>query len=150
MATSDDASVRMLNPSEQLVLGMCRRLDMYVVGPKELRQLFALLIGFESSGAGVFCGLREWLVVRLNGPNNRGWTGLAEDAISNSAPAADERARIAAIEALLTEFFTYRHEVGHVKIFYDYAKWLLRQPWYAGPLREQKKRRKATKRRGRT
>src|SRR5262249_30234346 len=83
------------------------------------------LDGFnDARGGGPLLGLREWLVVRLNGGNNLHWVGLAKALIPEGL---DEKEGIHALGKLIEEYLRFRSENGSTKVFYDYGRWLLRK-----------------------
>ena len=124
----------------ELVRHICRNPGMYVT-PSSLATVMAYLRGFDMArDDGPLCGLREWLVVRLNDGNNRVWEGLIPQLFPTVAERVesqtdDEDSRFHALGEVLESFFQYRSEQGLTKIFYDHGKWLLKHEWYTGPLR---------------
>jgi len=129
------------NDFEQLVLGVCRRPDMYV-NPANFGTVCALLDGFDMArSGGPLLGFQPWLVMRRNGGKNLRWPGLIKLALPEEAVGGGELAeerRIEALGRLLGEFLAYRRANGLTKLFRDYSTWLLRRSWYTGPLREPK------------
>jgi hypothetical protein len=82
-------------------------------------------------------GLHPWLVLKADDGNNLHWSGLALRLLPFE-PGGDEQASekraILALGELLGQFFAYRRAQGLAKIFTEYARWLLQQGWYSGPL----------------
>lgn len=77
---------------------------------------------------GLLVGLREWLVVRLDGPNNLRWYGLVRKHVRGTtaaSPTGDEEISVAF--ELLEEFFDIRAADGLLEIFRKYDEWLSRQ-----------------------
>ena len=126
---------------EKLVEHLCVHPLMFVT-PSTYGTVCAFLQGFDiARGRGPLLGLHPWLVVRAGDGNNRTWSGLAEQQLSLQKPDAEESSETQSIRALgrlLGEFFEYRRANGLTKIYYDYARWLLRRKWYTGPLRRNK------------
>jgi hypothetical protein len=116
------------------------------VRPPDFSTVCAYISGFDHArDGGPLDGFREWLIVRLGGGNNLSWDGLVEMAIRPEAdpiesPREDQEAsRLQAMAVLFDEFFRFRDEdEGIARIHYEYARWLLRQKWYTGPLRKKK------------
>jgi hypothetical protein len=112
------------------------------VAPAKLDTVMAYLRGFDvARDGGPLCGLREWLIVRLNEGNNQVWEGLVTRLFPAVAEQVgyqpgEEASRIRALGAVLEVFFQYRREQGLTKIFHDYGKWLLKHRWYNGPVRQ--------------
>jgi hypothetical protein len=136
-------SLRMEFP--ELVRHMCQRPSMWVRSP-DFSSVCAYISGFDQArDGGPLDGFREWLIVRLGGGNNLTWDGLVEMAIrpeadSNESPTEDQEAsRLKAMAELFDEFFRSRDEEdGIAKFHYEYARWLLSQEWYTGPLRKKR------------
>jgi hypothetical protein len=100
----------------------------------------AFLAGFDlARDGGPLSGFHEWLVVRARGGNNLHWSGLIKLLAAPDAPcplsAEQDRLCLEGLFPLLSEFLAYRESVGLTKIHQEYARWLLRQRWYDGPLR---------------
>jgi hypothetical protein len=123
---------------EQLVERLCLRPGMYV-NPTSFGSVCTYLDGLNAArSGGPLMGLQQWLVVRSKGGNNLHWSGLALRELAGdtaNAELRDEERSIRALGRLLAEFFAYRQANGLTKIFHEYARWLLRQSWYTGPLR---------------
>jgi hypothetical protein len=80
---------------------------------------------------GLLVGLREWLIVRVDGSNNMAWSGLILAALGDPAAAGDQAALIRGLFSLLEEFMTMRSgPEGLRRIYAAYEKWLKRQDWY--------------------
>jgi hypothetical protein len=80
---------------------------------------------------GLLIGLREWLIVRVDGSNNLAWSGLILAAQGDPAAAGDQAALISGLFSLLEEFMKVREEPdGLRRIYAAYEKWLKRQEWY--------------------
>jgi hypothetical protein len=124
---------------EQLVTNICQRPSMFVC-PPSYETVCAYLTGFDAArNGGPLTGLHPWLVLRCNEGNNLVWQALASKQLalwSVDTNLPEEDLRIRALGRMLAEFFEYRRDNGTTKIFYDYAKWLLRRSWYDGPLRQ--------------
>ena len=119
---------------EQLVELLCQRPGMFV-SPVTFGAVCAYLNGFDAARShGPLIGLHPWLVVRANDGNNWTWTGLARSLLPGGLECPEEQA-IRELGSLLAEFFEYRRSQGITKVFQEYARWLLRRPWYTGPLR---------------
>jgi hypothetical protein len=125
----------------QLVTGICRHPDMYVV-PANFGTVCSLLTGFDMArSGGPLLGLQPWLVMRRNDGNNLGWPGLVKLLLPEKPEGGGEwteELRIEALGRLLGEFLAYRRTNGLTKLFRDYSTWLLRRSWYTGPLRQHK------------
>jgi hypothetical protein len=123
---------------ERLVESLCVRPQMYA-SPATYGAVCAYLCGFDAArSGGPLMGLREWLVVRAGDGNNLPWSGLARRQLPQDhadAELPDEERAIRALGRLLAEFFEYRRANGITKVYHEYARWLLRQSWYTGPLR---------------
>lgn len=128
----------------ELIQDIGLRPGLYVIGPY-FSAVCAFITGYNHArDGGPLAGWREWLIVRFGGGNNLLWEKLVEILIEAEAapadpPAADPDAtRLRAMAALFAEFFRDREAMGVTKIHHDYAKWLLRQRWYDGPLRKER------------
>jgi hypothetical protein len=65
------------------------------------------------------------------------WSALAQSLLQHdlSDTRQDEVERgLRSLGDLLSEFFEHRRTNGLTSVFHDYAAWLVRQPWYKGPL----------------
>jgi hypothetical protein len=117
---------------ERLIDALCKRPGMFVAEPS-LSSVCAYIQGFDDSRwGGALVGFHQWLVVKHKGGNNVHWSGLVQSSLDVRTP---ENEAIAAFGELLMDFIKYRRSHGLTKIFHEYAKWLLRQGWYRGPLR---------------
>lgn len=100
----------------------------------------AFLYGCDAGNeCGLLQGFREWLIVRLDGPNNLAWSGLV---LHSAFP--DERDRAAlpgsrehnqkAIHTLFDlaiEFLGERNKPDGLRLIFErYSDWLRRQPWF--------------------
>lgn len=84
-------------------------------------------------------GFREWLVVRLGGPDNLAWPFLAlQEAFPNepdpgvmlNSDLQNQYAKDVLFD-LVVEFLTEQNEPnGLRKVFTQYLSWLAKQPWY--------------------
>src|SRR5262245_12247398 len=104
---------RLADPQfEELIRHLCTRPGMLVI-PASFATVCAYIDGFNGgAGGGPLLGLREWLVVRLNGGNNVHWIGLAERFIAKDL---DEPGRIRALGELIGEYLRYRRDRGITK-----------------------------------
>jgi len=134
----------------ELVVSICKRAGMYVY-PSTFWGVCAFIDGFNAArDEGPLNGFREWLVVLRKGGDNFHWIGLVETVLDipsgamtremNGMTKEQHETAIALLGGLFTKFFEHRAQNGVTKIHYDYARWLLRQGWYDGPLRVKKAR----------
>lgn len=120
---------------ERLVESLCVRPNMYAT-PATYGTVCAYLCGFDAArSGGPLVGLQQWLVVRHGDGNNLHWCELARRQLPTvDAELHDEELAIRSLGRLLAEFFAYRRANGITKVFHEYARWLLKQSWYTGPL----------------
>jgi hypothetical protein len=132
------ATTARLASFEALIAHLCTRPSMWVLGG-DFPSVCAYITGFDCArDGGPLSGWREWLVVRCGTGDNCCWGVLAEmqlrlDLVDPVCPEKDRK--VFALGQLLAEFFAVRNKDGLTKIFHVYAKWILRKPWYSGPLR---------------
>lgn len=121
---------------ECLVESLCAQPSMYTI-PATYGAVCAYLCGFDAArSGGPLVGLHQWLVVQHGDGNNLHWSELARRQLSAvDAELHDEERAIRSLGRLLAEFFAYRRANGITKVFHEYARWLLKQSWYTGPLR---------------
>jgi hypothetical protein len=80
---------------------------------------------------GLLVGLREWLIVRIDGANNLAWSELVLFALGNPEVRGDQAALINGLFDILEEFMAVREGPdGLRRIYAAYEKWLERQEWY--------------------
>lgn len=132
---------RMRDPAfEEMIRSLCARPGMWVI-PPSFATACAYIDGFNSARGGApLLGFREWLVLKLDDGNNLHWIGLAEWLIPAAGPtdAGAEERRILALGGLIADYLRERDTGGITKVYFDYGRWLLRQRWYDGPLREKR------------
>jgi hypothetical protein len=99
----------------------------------------AFVLGCDAGNAwGLLTGFDEWLVIRLDGPNNLAWTELVLDsAFPGEAdydaallrPGGQDHALKTLVE-LLTAFLDERKKRDGLRVIFDgYEAWVRRQPW---------------------
>lgn len=127
---------------ERLASAICQRPGMYV-GREKFIAVCAFLSGFDAArDGGPLDGFHPWMVLRRHAGNNQSWESLvlqelgAQYAEAATFSAAQDRKSITKLGALLQEFFDERRRRTATAIHHDYAKWLRRQKWYSGPLRD--------------
>lgn len=80
---------------------------------------------------GLLVGLREWLIVRVDGANNLAWPEIILFALGESGVRADQAALINGLFNILEEFMAEREGPdGLRRIYVAYEKWLGHQEWY--------------------
>ena len=139
MALGPFRSEQVYDPQfEELVEHICQRPSMYV-HPATFGGVCAYLEGFNAArDGGPLLGLREWLILRINGWNNMSWSRLAGQLLTGDhvvAACSNDEDLIGGLGRLLKEYLEYRTTVGLCKLFFDYGHWLRNQDWYSGPLR---------------
>ena len=114
------------------------------VGCESFAAVCAYLHGFDvARDEGPLMGFHPWMVVRQGAGNNLGWDVLVLGEAIGQMPGRDiaelspeqDRRCIEKLGELLAQFFEERRKRYVTGILHDYAKWLLRQEWYDGPLR---------------
>ena len=125
----------------ELVCQLCKRPGMWVERPY-FPSVCAFINGYdEARDGGPLLGFREWLIVQQNGGNNLTWPALLrlsllpEEETVAVLSAEQELLCLDGMASLIGEFSQYRLKSGIVTILHDYARWLLSQRWYEGPLR---------------
>jgi hypothetical protein len=97
----------------------------------------AFLNGYDIALAGgPLCGFREWLVLRVGGGNNLGWSGLVKELLGEAGlvkrkqTLEGQKIAIEFLFSLLEEFMTERDEHGVRRVYVAYEQWLREQSWY--------------------
>jgi hypothetical protein len=129
-----------------LIIAICKRPQMWL-GQPSFDAVCAMLQGYDLAlWKAPLLGLRDWLVVRVDGWNNLNWSGLALRCLIGKAAASEAPSSgaelLEPLGQLLVEFLEYRRANGLTMIFADYAEWLTRQDWYEGPLRKKRNKRR--------
>jgi hypothetical protein len=126
----------------ELVGTLCKRPGMWVCQPY-FSSVCAYIRGYNHArDGGPLAGFREWLIVRTNGGNNLPWEvlvrliALPDSDLTGQLTTEQEASCLQGLASLLEEYLRFREENGITKVHYDYARWLLRRPWYSGPLRK--------------
>lgn len=114
------------------------------IGCDSFAAVCAYLHGFDvAREEGPLMAFHPWLVLRRGGGNNVAWDSLVLDEAIGPMPGRDiaelspeqNRRCTEKLGELLAKFFEDRRRRLVTGILHDYAKWLLRQRWYDGPLR---------------
>jgi hypothetical protein len=80
---------------------------------------------------GLLVGFREWLIVRVDGAENRAWTELVLLELGDPEAQGEQSALIKGLFRVLEEFVAVRDVSGGLRrIYVAYEKWLERQEWY--------------------
>ncbi len=117
----------------QKVQSICKRPEMYV-GCVSYDAVSAYINGFDVARShGPLMGFHQWLVVRANCGNNLAWPTLVRQLLPAGTELSDDQA-IRELGELLSHFFAVRKSVGLTSLFHEYAKWLVSQSWYSGPI----------------
>ena len=121
-----------------MISHLCSRPGMYV-GRADFSAVVAYIDGFNvARGGAPLLGFREWLVVKANTGNNLHWAGLVKLLVrlpEKESEDTQDEFWIAAAGNLIADYLAYRNANGITKVYYKYARWLLRKKWYRGPLR---------------
>lgn len=134
--------------AKHIILRICQRPGMWV-SPPTFNAACGFILGLDSSrDGGPLNGFHEWCVLRLRGGANVHWHRLVEkltgfNACDAGASLEQHEAAIGRLGAIMEEFLKYREKNGVVAIYYEYARWLLKQNWYDGPLRKFRNKRSA-------
>jgi hypothetical protein len=122
-----------------MISHLCSQPAMYV-GQPDFSAVVAYIDGFNTARGGApLLGFREWLVVKAGTGNNLHWPGLVKLVVLPPERKSEETQDgfwIAAAGNLIAEYLAYRKANGITKVYYKYARWLLRKRWYCGPLRK--------------
>jgi len=128
---------------EDLAAKVCKRPGMFV-GCDSFAAVCAYFHGFDvARDEGPLIGFHPWMVLRQGSGSNVAWEGLVLVEAIGTMPGRDiselspeeNRKCIQKLGDLLAAFFEERRKRLVTGILHDYAKWLLRQKWYEGPLR---------------
>ncbi|HQR41230.1 MAG TPA: hypothetical protein PLX97_01070 [Gemmatales bacterium] len=118
-----------------MISHLCSHPEMYV-GRADFSAVVAYIDGFNvARGNAPLLGFREWLVVKANTGNDLHWAGLVKLVVPLPDNESDEGFWIEPTGKLIAEYLAYRNANGITKVYYKYARWLLRKKWYRGPLR---------------
>jgi len=91
----------------------------------------AFIQGFDAAlSEGLLVGFREWLIVRLNGPNDLTWPPMVLMALEDPRADSTPQLLVERMFAILDEFVQARKSGGLRPIFLGYEAWLNRQSWY--------------------
>lgn len=92
----------------------------------------AFVDGYDAAlCGGVLVGLREWLIVRVDGANNLAWSGLILHVLGDPDAQGDQAMLIKGLFNVLEEFMGVRGGTdGLRRIYVSYEKWLRSQEWY--------------------
>jgi len=110
---------------------------MWIGSEPTYREVCAFLMGCDAATEfTLLSGFREWLVVRIDGPNNFHWIGLplfahlSEERRGQPHTAEEERLLIDAIWEAVLGFLDERNDFGgDVRIFERYIRWRDSKPW---------------------
>jgi hypothetical protein len=121
-----------------MISHLCSRPALYI-GRNDFNAVVAYIDGFNvARGNAPLLGFREWLVVKANTGNNLHWAGLVKLLVplpEKESEVTQDGFWIVAAGNLIAEYLAYRNANGITKVYYKYARWLLRKKWYRGPLR---------------
>jgi hypothetical protein len=92
----------------------------------------AFVGGYNTAqSGGLLVGFREWLIVRVDGAENRAWTELVLLELGDPKEKGEQSELIKGLFRVLEEFVAVRDvRDGLRRIYAAHEKWLQRQDWY--------------------